>query len=207
MGVVPITMMSLYTIIMGLLHLRRKPTFLIGKKYYGLYMLFLGIMMIVTIIFALMNRVNIRGLGLLAFLLSPVLLMFLVARLLKGWLVLNIDESELSKIFDNSLKELGFNYDKELTRIKLLDFDSEIRISIEHPMRTYLVYFTNRKEIEKHTELVSKIKEKLSVYRTEPSYLRAVVFIAIGLIIALGFLTSSWLIFQVDPYFTELFRQ
>jgi hypothetical protein len=187
---------SIYTIVTGLFQLRRKPTFLIGKKYYGFYMVLLSIMMIITIVGTIMKTLNIESIGSLAPLLFPILLMILIARLLNGWLIFNINESALSKIFDDSLKAMGINYEKELTRIMLRDFDAEMRISVGHQMRTCSVYFINREGIKNYRELVDKVKEGLSVYQTEPSYVPAIIFIIMGLLIGFGFLTVFWLIFK-----------
>lgn len=198
-SIVLIALASIYTVITGALLLRRKPTFLIGKQYYGFYMLLLAIMMIFTIVGTLMKQLDVERLGSLAPLLFPILLMILIARLLNSWLILNIGESSLSKVFDDSLKATGINFDKELTRIVLRDSNSEMRISVGYPMRTCSVYFVNRKGIRNYKELVDKVKEKLSEYRTEPLYVPAIVFIAMGLLMGFGFLTAFWLILKNLP--------
>lgn len=191
-----VALASIYTIITGLLSLKRRPTFLIGRRYYGFYLVLLAITMGVMIVSALMKQLSIEGISSLAPMLFPILLMILISRYLNGWLIINIDESALSKVFDNSLKAVGINYDKELTRIMLRELDSEMRISIGHPMRTCSVYFINRKGIKNYKELVNKVRQELSTYQTGPSYTPAVVFIIMGLLMGFGFLTAFWLIFK-----------
>ena len=196
-NIVLISLASIHTIITGLFYLRKKPTFLEGNRYYGFYVLVLAIIMFITIGATMMRKLSMESVGALVPLIFPVFMIIAISRLLNGWLILNLEESAISKVFEDSLKAMGINYERELTRIKLRDFGSEMRISIGHSSRTCSVYFVNRQGIKNYRSLANKVKEGISAYQSEPLYLPAFAYIAMGLLMGFGFLTGSWLFRKV----------